>query len=92
MWYFTKRLTLTPAHQVMRARFWAVGAAAERASSTMAEVCLMNNAAERALRGEAVGKRNRTFAGSDAGGHRAAAVYTLTETCSATSGRWRRAK
>lgn len=41
---------------------------------------LTNNAAERALRGVAVG-RNWTFAGSDAGGHRAAAVYTLTETC-----------
>jgi len=44
-------------------------------------VCLTNNAAERALRGVAVGRRNWTFAGSDAGGHRAAAVYTLIETC-----------
>ncbi len=43
--------------------------------------CLTNNAAERALRGVAVGRRNWTFAGSDAGGHRAAAVYTLIETC-----------
>jgi transposase len=31
--------------------------------------------------GQAVGRRNWTFAGSDAGGHRAAAVYTLIETC-----------
>jgi transposase len=37
--------------------------------------------AERALRGIAVGRRNWTFAGSDAGGRRAAAVYTLVETC-----------
>lgn len=44
-------------------------------------ICLTNNAAERALRGVAVGRRNWTFAGSDAGGHRAAAVYTLIETC-----------
>ncbi len=29
----------------------------------------------------AVGRKNWTFAGSDAGGHRAAAVYTLVETC-----------
>jgi len=43
-------------------------------------VCLSNNAAERALRGIAVGRRNWTFAGSDAGGHRAAAMYTLIET------------
>jgi len=44
-------------------------------------VCLSNNAAERAIRGIAVGRRNWTFAGSDTGGHRAAALYTLIETC-----------
>ena len=44
-------------------------------------VCLTNNAAERPLRGATVGRRNWTFAGSDAGGHRAAAAYTLIETC-----------
>jgi transposase len=48
-------------------------------------VYLTNNAAERALRGVAVGRRNWTFACSGAGGHRAAAVYTLIETCSAIS-------
>lgn len=44
-------------------------------------ICLSNNAAERAIRGIAVGRKNWTFAGSDAGGHRAAAIYTLVETC-----------
>lgn len=44
-------------------------------------ICLSNNAAERALRGVAVGRRNWTFAGSDSGGQRAAAAYTLIETC-----------
>jgi len=44
-------------------------------------ICLSNNAAERALRGVAVGRKNWTFVGSDAGAHRAAAVYTLIETC-----------
>ena len=44
-------------------------------------ICLSNNAAERAVRGVAFGRANWTFAGSDAGGHRAAAVYTLIETC-----------
>src|SRR5260370_42448801 len=34
-------------------------------------VCLTNNAAERALRGVAVGRRNWTFSRSDAGGPRA---------------------
>ena len=48
-------------------------------------ICLSNNAAERALRGVALGRRNWTFAGSDAGGRRAAAVYSLIETCN-TSG------
>ena len=43
-------------------------------------ICLTNNAAERALRGVAVGRRNWTFAGSDRGGERAAAIYTLVET------------
>ena len=41
---------------------------------------MSNNAAERALRCVAVGRRNWTFAGSDEGGRRAAAVYTLIET------------
>ena len=36
--------------------------------------------AERAIRPIAVGRRNWTFAGSDAGGRRAAAMYTLIET------------
>lgn len=43
-------------------------------------ICLSNNAAERALRGIAIGRRNWTFCGSDAGGRRAAAIYTLIET------------
>ena len=43
-------------------------------------ICLTNNAAERALRGIAVGRCNWTFAGSDRGADRAAALYTLIET------------
>jgi transposase len=43
-------------------------------------ICLSNNAAERSLRGIAIGRQNWTFCGSDAGGHRAAAIYTLIET------------
>ena len=42
---------------------------------------MTNNAAERALRGVAVGRANWTFAGSDRGAERAAAIYTLTMTC-----------
>lgn len=39
-----------------------------------------NNAAERALRGVALGRGNYLFMGSDAGGQRAAAIYSLVET------------
>ena len=42
-----------------------------------------NNIAKRALRGVAVGRRNWLFAGSRAGGERAAAVYTVIQTCKA---------
>jgi transposase len=43
-------------------------------------ICMSNNAAERELRAIAVGRRNWTFAGSDEGGRRAAAIYTLIAT------------
>jgi transposase len=43
-------------------------------------VCLSNNAAERALRGIALGRRSWLFAGSDRGGQRAAAMYSLIVT------------
>jgi len=43
-------------------------------------VCLSNNAAERALRGIALGRKSWLFAGSDRGGDRAAFMYTLIET------------
>ena len=36
-----------------------------------------NNAAERSLRGVALGRKNYLFAGSDAGGERAATIYSL---------------
>lgn len=39
-----------------------------------------NNPAERALRGISLGRKNYLFMGSDAGGERAAAIYSLVET------------
>jgi transposase len=42
-------------------------------------LALDNNPAERALRCVAIGRKNYLFAGSDAGGHRAAAMYSLIE-------------
>ena len=43
-------------------------------------ICLTNNAAERALRGLALGRKAWLFAGSDRGGQRAALLYSLIVT------------
>jgi hypothetical protein len=43
-------------------------------------VCLSNNAAERGLRGIALGRKSWLFCGSDRGGQRAAAMYSLVVT------------
>jgi transposase len=43
-------------------------------------ICLTNNAAERALRGIALGRKAWLFAGSDRGGVRAADMFTLIQT------------
>ena len=44
-------------------------------------LCLTNNAAERALRGIALGRKSWLFAGSERGGDRAAFMYTLIVSC-----------
>ena len=44
-------------------------------------VCLSNNAAERALRGVALGRKAWLFCGSDRGGQRAAAMYSFIVSC-----------
>lgn len=43
-------------------------------------ICLTNNAAERALRGIALGRKAWLFAGSDRGAERAAVIYSLIGT------------
>jgi transposase len=47
---------------------------------TDGRICLTNNAAERALRGVALGRKAWMFAGSDRGDERAAAMYSLIAT------------
>lgn len=47
---------------------------------TDGRVCLSNNAAERSLRGIALGRKSWLFCGSDRGGQRAAAMYSLIVT------------
>jgi transposase len=41
---------------------------------------MTNNAAERGMKAPVLGRKNYLFAGSDAGGERAACLYTLVET------------
>jgi transposase len=43
-------------------------------------ICVSNNAAERSLRGIALGRKSWLFAGSDRGGERAAIMFTLIQT------------
>ncbi len=43
-------------------------------------ICLTNNAAERSLRGVALGRKSWLFAGSERGGQRAAFMYSLIGT------------
>ena len=43
-------------------------------------ICLTNNAAERALRGIALGRKSWLFAGSERGGDTAAFMYSLIVT------------
>ncbi len=47
---------------------------------TDGRICLTNNAAERALRTLALGRKSWLFAGSDRGGQRAALMYSLITT------------
>ena len=42
---------------------------------------MTNNAAERAMKPPVLGRKNYLFCGSDAGGKRAACMYTILETC-----------
>jgi hypothetical protein len=42
---------------------------------------MSNNAAERAMKPPVLGRKNYLFCGSDAGGRRAACLYTIIETC-----------
>jgi transposase len=45
------------------------------------DLAIDNNAAENSLRCVALGRKNWLFAGSDAGGHRAALLYSLIASC-----------
>jgi transposase len=70
----SRKSELTAAFRYMRARWAALVRCFDDG-----RLALDNNPAERALRGVAIGRKNWLFAGSDAGGRRAAAMYSLIE-------------
>jgi transposase len=71
----SRKSELAAAFRYMRARRTALGRCFDDG-----RLALDNNPAERALRCVAIGRKNYLFAGSDAGGNRAAAMYSLIET------------
>lgn len=71
----SRKSELAAAFRYMRARWTALVRCFDDG-----RLALDNNPAERALRGVAIGRKNWLFAGSDAGGRRAAAMYSLIET------------
>jgi transposase len=71
----SRKSELAAAFRYMRSRWSALSRCFDDG-----RLALDNNPAERALRCVAIGRKNYLFAGSDAGGRRAAAMYTLIET------------
>jgi transposase len=71
----SRKSELAAAFRYMRARWTALVRCFDDG-----RLVLDNNPAERALRCVAIGRKNYLFAGSDAGGCRAAAMYSLIET------------
>jgi transposase len=70
----SRKSELAAAFRYMRARWAALVRCFDDG-----RLALDNNPAERALRGIAIGRKNWLFAGSDRGGERAAAMYSLIE-------------
>src|SRR5437763_15125957 len=70
----SRKSELAAVFRYMRARWTALNRCFDDG-----RLALDNNPAERALRCVAIGRENYLFAGSDAGGRRAAAMYSLVE-------------
>jgi len=83
-WFLTKLAQLPRKSELAKAILYAIKPA--RWSALIyycmdGQVEIDNNAAERSLRTVALGRKSYLFAGSDAGGERAAAMYTLIGSC-----------
>jgi len=76
-----KRAALSPRHDLARAMAYMLKRwPAFTRFLDDGRACMTNNAAERALRGVALGRKSWLFAGSDRGGQRAAAMLSLIVT------------
>ncbi|MER8563484.1 IS66 family transposase [Mesorhizobium sp. M0578] len=79
-WLLRERDTLSRSSEVLKPINYMLRRWADFARFDDGRICLSNNAAERALRGIALGRRNWTFAGSQRGADRAAVMLTLITT------------
>jgi len=81
-WLKTKLETLSPKSEMAKAIHYSLNQwAALTLYCDNGSVEIDNNLAENALRCVALGRKNYLFAGSDAGGERAAAMYSLIGSC-----------
>ena len=85
-WLLEERARMSKHNSVAKAIDYLIPLKGERWSAFTAflddgRICLTNNAAERALRGIALGRKSWLFAGSERGGERAAFMYTLIVSC-----------
>ena len=80
-WFIEQRARMSKHNPVAKAIAYMIGKAGRWEAFTAflddGRICLTNNAAERALRGVALGRKSWLFAGSERGGERAAFMYTL---------------
>ena len=82
-WMLAERGTMSRHNPVAKAIAYMLKANRWEAFTRFLEdgrICLTNNAAERALRGIALGRKSWLFAGSERGGDRAAFMYSLIVT------------
>src|SRR3982074_1307963 len=80
-WMKTERTKHSPHHDVTKAmNYMLKRITAFTCFLEDGRICISNNAAERALRGIALGRKAWLFAGSDRGGERAAIMFTLIQT------------
>jgi transposase len=83
-WFIEQRARMSKHNPVAKAIAYMIGKAGRWEAFTAflddGRICLTNNAAERALRGVALGRKSWLFAGSERGGDRAAFMYTLIVT------------